>query len=161
MKNKKLWITIAFVVVCAAVFAGILGINRKKKQAAEQPFQTLAEAVEHAGFPLMHSDRLGGEPVSGYAADLKTIKVLYASAGYVSKTLLDDAQEYVPEEGAPEDLSSEEFVVNGVPILFYGAENAYSSARWTDNGFAYVISLKAGGGSATADEMISYIQSTR
>ena len=159
MKNKKLWIAIAFVVVCASAFTGIFLASRKEKATEVKDFATLEEAVGYAGFPLEHSDRLAGEQVSGYQADEKTITVLYTPEGSISKTLLDEGE--VPEtaESDSAELQETEVLIRGVPVTFYGSEGTYSSARWIDNGFSYVITLSYA--SVTADEMTIYVESTR
>ena len=167
MKNKKVWITVVFAVVCAVVILTVLLIGYHKKKTdptsyidpgAVRSFDTLEEAIEWAEFSLQCSDRLNGILATGYTADKTAITVTYGKAGYISKTMLpDDTEDSENEEQAEENLTSCE--INGLTVWFTGEDTAVSQAEWTDNGFDYVICLTDK--STTADVMTDYVLSTR
>ena len=165
-KNKKILLTvIAALLAAGAVTAVILLANHVKKNQAEdtdivKEFQSLEEAIENAGFKMTHSDRLAGMPVSGFKGSQRSITVLFKGAGYISKTLIlePDAGAESTETAEPEGTAHS---INGMTVYFSGAEGQITSARWTDNGFDYVISLDDGGGSVTEEEMTDYIMMTR
>ena len=167
-KNKKLILTIIFAVLAAGIITAVILIaNHVKKNQEEEKapdvvkeFNTLEEAMANAGFKMRHSDRLAGMPVSGFKGNQRSITVLFAGAGSISKTLVLEPDEGAEstESAAPEGT---EHVIDGMTVWFAGAEDQITAARWTDNGFDYVISLDDGGGAVTEEEMTDYVQMTR
>ena len=167
-KNKKLILTIIFAVLAAGIITAVILIaNQVKKNQEEEAapdvvkdFNTLDEAMAHAGFKMRHSDRLAGMPVSGFKGSQRSIIVLFEGAGSISKTLILEPDEGAEstESAAPEGTAH---VIDGMTVWFAGAEGRITSARWTDNGFDYVISLDGGGGAVTEEEMADYVQMTR
>ena len=144
----------------------IVGAHKKQTapeadtpSAATRSFDSLAAAVDYAGFSLRCSDRLNGGLVTEYAADRTQITVTYGVAGYVRKTLLTqdaDEGETVPTAA---DAADALYDVDGRNVRFVGGGNAVTAAGWTDNGFLYEIILTGQG--VTADAMTDYVRATR
>ena len=157
LKNKKVLITGAFVLLAAAVFLVVILLKNRaeKKGGAEKEFSSLSEAVEYAGFSMEYSDRLSGYPASGFKGSSSSITVLYPNGGYIKKA-------FAAEEGTKDaDPEESEHVISGVPVYFTESEGDVTKARWTDNGFDYIISIESGGESVTAEEMEDYVRMTR
>ena len=167
MKNKKIWITVIFSVVAAALILTVLIIGYQKKISAPvddvsmetvRTFDTLEEAVEWAGFSMRCSDRLNGVLSTDYEADKSAITVNYGNAGYICKTLI--AQEMETDVTAvPAEEMKNIYEIDGMTVRFTGDETAVSKAEWTDNGFNYVINLTGSG--INAETMTDYIRATR
>ncbi len=164
MKNKKIWITAAFVILAAAVFTGILLLrhSRDKKTSADETkdFSQYEEAAENAGFSLRYSDRLSGWPMTGFKGSSTSITVLYGNAGYVRKTLISEQEDDAAEENATMEETSEH-LINGVTVYFNGDDAAVTQARWTDNGFDYLICIETVSKAVAADVMEDYVRMTR
>ena len=172
MKNKKLWITVLFSVVCIAVILTVILLaNNQRKDADTIPndadsFASLKEAEEYAQFPLRTTDRLNGELVTEYFADETAITVTFGDAGYVTKIMLiDDVSGTSVTDKKPDKESNDasevrtEHEIGGVTVLFTGENDAVTKAEWTDNGFDYAIVLTEN--SVTADMMTDDVSATR
>ena len=171
MKNKKALWTIIFVVLAAMVFAVVLilakGVDRTAEETADpfesKEFDSLDEAVKYAEFRLEHSDRLNGVQATGYVCSKRKIVVRFGGEGTISKTLIDE-DDAVPSEGTSEaetdPAQTEEHVIDRVTVLFYGSGDAFTAARWTDNGYEYAITLESGG-NVTGADMTEYVKATR
>ena len=162
MKNKKLLLTVIFVVLAVLVFAGIFFLKScaDKKKNVTKEFESAKEASEYAGFSITYSDRLSGFPVSGFTADGSTITVLYGGVGYFEKKLRTDTDsdtETVTEQDEPVT----EHIINGVTVYFSGDDESVTAARWVDNGFDYTIKIIAVSEAVTAEEMTDYVLMSR
>ena len=162
MKNKKILLTVIFVVLAVAIFAGIFilkGCADKNKDVAKE-FESAKEASEYAGFSITYSDRLSGFPVSGFTADGRTITVLYGGAGYFEKKLRTDSDSDAGISTEQDELVSEH-IINGMTVYFSGDDESVTTARWVDNGFDYTLRINAVSEAVTAEEMTDYVLMSR
>ena len=162
MKNKKILLTVIFVVLAAAIFAGIFilkGCADKKKDVTKE-FESAKEASEYAGFSITYSDRLSGFPVSGFTADGRTITVLYGGAGYFEKKLRTDSDSDTGIS-TEQDEPVSEHIINGMTVYFSGDDESVTAARWVDNGFDYTLRINAVSEAVTAEEMTDYVLMSR
>ena len=160
MKNKKRWITAAFLILAVAAFAGMLLLKNHWNMYGTKAYENYEDAAENAGFSLQYSDRLSGLPVTGFTGSSTSITVLYENAGYVRKTLISEKKDDTAAKDATTD-GALEHVINGVTVYFSGNDDAVTDARWTDNGFDYQICIENASKAITADEMEDYVRMTQ
>ncbi len=152
MKKKVILSLVLVAVLIAAVVAVIAIKNKVTDHDNVQSFESIEEANENADFDLMHSDRLGGYPATGYESGSRIITVTFANAGYISKSL--DA----PAGSSAEYGESNDVDIDGITVTFKGDDGKVSLAEWNYNGYYYTVSLTE---STDADTMTEYIMATR
>ena len=114
----------------------IVGAHKKQTapeadtpSAATRSFDSLAAAVDYAGFSLRCSDRLNGGLVTEYAADRTQITVTYGVAGYVRKTLLTEDADESETATSVTDASGSTHDIDGRNVRFVGGETAVTGNR--------------------------------
>ena len=154
MRKKKIICVILLVLFAAAIVGVIVVKNHSVSDSMPQSYSSLEEANEAADFGLNGSDRLCGYPATDYEAASNTVKITYADAGFISKTLGE------ANNGSTGEKYSEaaEQVVEDRTITFKGNGEKIYLAEWNENGFSYIISVTDG---VDTDEMIEYVKATR
>ncbi len=151
MKKKIIFSVILIAVLIAAVVAVIAIKNNVTDHDNVQSFDSIEEANENADFELVHSDRLGGYPATGYESGSRTITVTFANAGYISKSL----DEPAGDSGVYGE--SNETDIDGITVTFKGDDGKVSLAEWNYNGYYYTVSLTEG---TDTDTMAEYVKAT-
>ena len=156
MKPKAVIWTVIIAVFAAALAAVIVIRHNTVGKNDDRPYSIPASDAPEAEteFILEGSDRLCGYPATDYKADGSTVKITYADAGYITKTL----GETDGGAGGKKYAETAEQEVDGRTVTFKGNDGAVCFAVWHENGFTYTISVKGG---ANAEEMIEYVKATR
>ena len=152
MRKKKIICVILLVLFAAAIVGVIVVKNHSVSDSMPQSYSSLEEANEAADFGLNGSDRLCGYPATDYEAGSNAVKITYADAGFISKTLGE------ANNGSTGEKYSEaaEQVVEDRTITFKGNGEKIYLAEWNENGFSYIVT-----DGVDTDEMIEYVKATR
>lgn len=157
---KKKLAVIGFIVILAAAIAIIIAVRQKTVSGNDtkvNSYETAEEAIAAASFAMDYPDRLCAYPATDFEANSSTIEITYGTSGFVRKTLgvTDNSGS---KEAYPETSQQ---TLNGMEITFSGKDSVIYLATWTYNNFAYTISLEESTGGVDAEEMTTYIESTR
>ena len=155
MKNKIIISIVAVVILIATIFTVII-INHNSKQGNDgaQSYDNVEDAAKNASFFLEYPDRLCGIPATGFESNSSMFEVRYGNENYIRKTLGVADNSGNKTEYAENNKQS----VNGITVTFKGSDGLVYLAVWTDNNFAFTISVTNG---VVADEMTEYIEATR
>lgn len=156
MKKKAvIWIVLA--AVFAAALATVIVVRHHTVGKSDSLSYSLPEKDENeseAEFTLEGSDRLCGFPATDYRTDGDTVKITYADAGTITKTL----GETDGKTGSRKYAETAEQDVEGMTVTFKGDDGTVYFALWQENGFTYTISVNNG---VDVEEMIEYVKATR
>ena len=154
MKKKIVLSVIMLALLAAAVVSVIVVKNHTVTNSKPQSYSSLDEANEASDFSLDGSDRLCGYPATNYEASSDTVKIIYADAGFISKTLGESDN----STGNRSYTETSERDIDGKTVTFSGNEGNVYLAVWNENGFSYTVSVTEG---VEADEMSEYVKVTR